>query len=117
MKKYRVIGKNLNSLLEKVSDKLKVPLEKIGHEIVEEKMGKVTLNVWIKAKKKVRYLPLNDFRKLVAVIDDTEFLDFCMFSAYTGLRSGEIIRLQWSDIDDPSGFIRIRSEQKNKEDS
>lgn len=71
----------------------------------------------IKEKKQVRYLPIKDLRKIISIIDDLEFLDFCMFSGYTGLRSGEIIRLQWRDIDNPEGFIRIVPEQKNKEDS
>ncbi len=64
----------------------------------------------------IRYLTTEQLTKLFSVMDDQEFADFCLFCCYTGLRSGEIIRLRWDDIDNPEGFIRIRSEQKNKKE-
>lgn len=68
----------------------------------------------LKEKGRIRYLKISELRRLMEEIDDLEFADFCMLSAYSGLRSGEILRLKWTDIDNPSGFIRVVSEQKNK---
>jgi integrase len=56
-------------------------------------------------------------RDLIGKIDDPEFSDLCLFSCYTALRSGELIRLQWSDVDNPKGFLRISADQKNKTES
>lgn len=70
----------------------------------------------VKEKQRIRYLTLPELRRLMKEIDDPEFSDFCMLSAYTGLRSGEILRLTWDDINNPEGFIRIVSEQKNKDE-
>ncbi|MDY6974266.1 MAG: site-specific integrase, partial [Thermodesulfobacteriota bacterium] len=68
--------------------------------------------------KQVRYLTKNQLHTLIKAIDDPEFADFCWFAAYTGLRSGEILRLQWSDIDNPeTGLMRISVRQKNKTES
>lgn len=71
----------------------------------------------LKEEKALRYLSIEQLRALITAIDDPEFADFCLFSAYTGLRSGEIIRLVWSDVDNPSGSLRISPIQKNREDN
>ncbi|MBI9077849.1 MAG: site-specific integrase [Desulfatibacillum sp.] len=70
----------------------------------------------IEEKKSVRFLTVEQLGQLLKTITDPEFFDLVLFSGYTGLRSGEIIRLQWADIDCPEGFIRISSEQKNKDE-
>lgn len=82
-------------------------------------MEPITFPKPIKEKESVRYIPRNHFRGIVKKIaaDDPEFLDFCMLSGCSGLRSGELLRLQWSDIDNPQDFIRVTSEQKNKTES
>lgn len=67
--------------------------------------------------KENRYLSHDDLKKLFFKIEDSEFYDFCLLSACTGLRSGELIRLLKSDIDNPPGFIRVSAEQKNKTES
>jgi len=67
----------------------------------------------LKERKKIRYLTVEDMQELIKCISDQEFADFCLFSAYTGLRSGEILRLKWSDIDNPQGYMRISELQKN----
>lgn len=54
---------------------------------------------------------------MFGAIDDLEFADFCEFSAYTALRSGEIIRLTLADVDNPKGFLRISSKQKNRSEN
>lgn len=71
----------------------------------------------IKQKEQVRYIPREHLRKIVDAIDDAEFLDFCLMSGCTGLRSGELLRLRWEDVNNPAGFIRVTSEQKNKTES
>ena len=71
----------------------------------------------IKEQKQIRFLSSDELRKLLSTITDPEFSDFCLLSACTGLRSGELLRLTWADIDNPEGFIHVISEQKNKEDS
>ena len=72
----------------------------------------------LKEEKTLRYLSIEQLGSLISAIEnDQEFADFCLFSAYTALRSGEIIRLQWADVDTPEGFLRISSRQKNKQDS
>lgn len=68
----------------------------------------------LKEESELRYLTGEQLASFLAVIDDPEFADFCLFAALTGLRSGEIIRLTWSDIDNPAGFMRISPKQKNK---
>ena len=63
------------------------------------------------------FLTIDQLRMLIGEIDDLEFADLCLLSAYTGLRSGELIRLSWTkDIDNPEGFIRVDSRQKGKKE-
>ena len=71
----------------------------------------------LREKPEVRYIPVEDLRKIMGQIRNPEFSNFCMLSACTGLRSGELLRLTWSDVDNPPGFIRISPEQKNREES
>ena len=65
----------------------------------------------------LRFLSLEQLRSLIGQIDDLEFADFCLLSCYTALRSSELLRLEWTDIDNPDGFLRISSEQKNRIES
>ena len=71
----------------------------------------------LKEEEKVRYLSKKQLVALISKMSDDEVADCCLFSAYTGLRSGEIIRLKWNDVDNPEGFLRISSKQKNKKES
>lgn len=71
----------------------------------------------IREERPLRYLTVEQLRCLIANIPDQEFSDLCLCSAYTGMRSGELLRLVWSDIDNPEGFIRISPKQKNKQES
>lgn len=66
-------------------------------------------------EEEVRFLTKDALTSLMEVIDDLEFADFCMLSAYTGLRSGELLRL--SPIDNPKDFLRISTKQKNKKEA
>lgn len=65
----------------------------------------------------LRYLTADQLRALIGRMSDPEWADFCLFGAYSGFRSSEILRLEWSDIDNPQGFIRKSKEQKNKSES
>jgi integrase len=71
----------------------------------------------VKEQKVTRYMTESQLRRVMKEIFDEEFADLCLFAGYTGLRNSEIIRLQWEDVDNPSGFLRITAKQKNKEDS
>ena len=68
-------------------------------------------------EEEVRFLTKDALTSLMEVIDDLEFADFCMLSAYTGLRSGELLRLSPIDIDNPKDFLRISTKQKNKKEA
>lgn len=71
----------------------------------------------LREEKQLRFLSSDQLRGIISAINDQEFVDFCMLSAYTGLRSGEILRLLWSDIDNPEGFLRVSPKQKNKHET
>lgn len=72
----------------------------------------------LKEEKNLRFLSVEQLRNLIsAIATDQEFMDYCLLSAYTGLRSGEILRLTWFDVDHPEGFLRISPKQKNKNES
>ncbi|SCY84498.1 tyrosine-type recombinase/integrase [Desulfoluna spongiiphila] len=65
----------------------------------------------------VRYIPVHQLKEIMGEIKDPEFYDFCLLSAYLGLRSGEALRLTPDDIDAPEGFLRISALQKNRQES
>jgi integrase len=71
----------------------------------------------MKEEETVRFLTKQELWKILAKIDDPEFYDVALLAAYTGLRSGEILRLTWSDVDNPEGFLRISPKQKNRKES
>ena len=70
-----------------------------------------------KVPESVRYIPISQLSEIMGQIEDPEFYDFCMISAYLGLRSGEALRLTGDDIDAPEGFLRISAQQKNRTES
>lgn len=49
-------------------------------------------------EKKLRYITLEDFNKLISVIDDITWKTFFIFLYYTGMRKGEVQALTWNDI-------------------
>ncbi len=71
----------------------------------------------IKEEDRVRFLTKRELGKILSKISDPEFYDVVLLAAYTGLRSGEILRLKWDDVDNPEGFLRISSKQKNRKES
>lgn len=72
---------------------------------------------FIEEEEYARFLTKPQLQALLYLIDDPEFYDLVNFVAYTGLCAGEIARLSFIDIDNPAGFLRISSEQKNKKES
>ena len=49
--------------------------------------------------KKLKYITLEDFNKLIDVIDNNMWKTFFIFLYYTGMRKGEVQALNWNDID------------------
>jgi integrase len=70
-----------------------------------------------KVEKTIRYFTSEELKKLVESISDKDFADLVTLAAYSGLRSGEIVRLTAQDIDNPQGYMRITAEQKNRTES
>ena len=69
-----------------------------------------------KNTQEIRYFTTEELVKLATHITEKNpaFADLVMLAAYSGLRSGEIVRLTARDIDNPKGFIRVSAEQKNR---
>lgn len=65
----------------------------------------------------IRYCQAHELSAIIKAIDDPEMADICLLSAYSGLRSGEILRLTAADIDNPPGMLRISDDQKNRTES
>ena len=71
----------------------------------------------LRTEKRDRRIPETDLRKIFAECESQDFTDFMMVALYTGLRSGEILRLTGQDVDRPRGYLRVSAEQKNLEES
>ena len=51
----------------------------------------------------------SDFRLLLSVIEDRDFKELCITALLSGLRLGELLALQWNDIDFNSKVILVRN--------
>ena len=71
----------------------------------------------LKVKVEHRYLTPVQLNGVLNEIKDDEFLDFVKLTLYLGMRSGEVIRLKFSDIDEKNETVHISSMQKNREES
>ena len=71
----------------------------------------------LKEEKQIRFLTKKELSRILSKVEDNEFADVILLAAYTGLRSGEILRLTDADIDNPEGFLRVSPKQKNKTES
>lgn len=58
-------------------------------------------------KKKIKHISFEDFNKFISVIDDIMWKAFFITAFYTGCRKGEIIALNWNDIDFENSEIEI----------
>lgn len=53
-----------------------------------------------------------EYKKLLSVISDESFKYLVLFGYYTGCRVGELVNLQWNDINLKEKFIEIRNKEK-----
>lgn len=69
--------------------------------------------------KKLEYITLEDFNKLIDVIDDNMWKTFFIFLYYTGMRKGEVQALNWNDIDFDNNQIIVNKtlSVKTREDT
>lgn len=51
-------------------------------------------------EQKIRYISLEDFNKLISIIDDEMWFAFYNLLFYTGMRKGEVQALKWEDIEE-----------------
>jgi len=58
---------------------------------------------------KVKFLTHTDFDRLTASIKEKWFRDLVIFTTLTGLRRGEALNLQWSDLDEGKSIIVVES--------
>ena len=56
---------------------------------------------------KLRYITLEDFNKFISVIDNPLWKTFFIAAFYTGARKGELLALNWNDIDFKNNEIKI----------
>lgn len=61
----------------------------------------------IQDKEKLRYITLEDFDKFISVIDNITWKTFFIFLYYTGMRKGEVLALNWNDIDLKNDIIKV----------
>ncbi|MGB2869783.1 MAG: site-specific integrase [Bacteroidota bacterium] len=79
------------------------------------KWGHITKNVFRSVEKpKPRetqpvYFTKQDFLKLLAVIQNDDFREFCLTAVSTGLRLGELTSLEWNNLDFARKVIFIRN--------
>lgn len=76
------------------------PFEILGR--FQQKNDKV-----IKDEEKIRYITLDQFNKFILKVDDIMWKTFFIFLFYTGARKGEVLALNWNDIDFDKGNIKI----------
>lgn len=76
------------------------PLQALGR--FENKNDKV-----IADEEKIRYITLNNFNQFISVIDDKLWKTFFIFLFYTGMRKGEVLALNWNDIDFKNNVIYV----------
>lgn len=61
----------------------------------------------ISDEEKIRYITLDEFNKFISVINSSLWKTFFLFAYYTGCRKGEIIALNWNDINFEKNEISI----------
>ncbi len=65
----------------------------------------------------IETLSKEQLKRLLQVLhenEDIQISHLMLLALYTGMRKGELLKLQWKDIDFESGFIRIRSPKGKK---
>ncbi len=71
--------------------------------------------------KKTEFLIPEQLKALIDAIDfyewDTQAANFMRLALFTGMRRGELFKLQWQDVDFHRGFITIRAPKGGKEET
>src|SRR5262249_7185182 len=58
-------------------------------------------------KKEVEIPQPEQFEKLLERVQDTRYYAFCVLAAASGCRRGEMLALEWSDINPKNGIVTI----------
>jgi len=61
-----------------------------------------------KIKKEAKYLKPDQLNKLLDLVDNDFYKNIFEFAARTGMRRGEILGLQWSEVDFDKGLIKVK---------
>lgn len=61
----------------------------------------------VKDEEKIRYITYEQFQQFISVIDDLMWKTFFTFLYYTGMRKGEVLALNWNDIDFENKTISV----------
>jgi integrase len=80
-----------------------------NHAVILDYLAKspFKFSALLKANHNIAFLQAADIDKLMAVVKIPVFKDFYRVACLTGLRVGELINLQWTDIDFKTNSIRI----------
>jgi len=82
-------------------------------DYIESQAGGVTKEEQ-KELRRFRYLAPDEVAKLVDLATGTESYPAIVIAAYTGMRRGELLHLEWSDIDFDRGTIAVRSRKGSR---
>jgi len=69
----------------------------------------------VRSREPIPFTP-DEQKKILAILPD-QVRNFIQFAFHTGLRTGELIGLQWSDIDWKRGFVCVRRSVVRKEET
>lgn len=99
-----------SSSILKTKSVLKLMLESaVENELIDKNpCGKKTKSNVGTSSKVREALTLAEHKKLLEVVDETGYADQYKFALQTGIRAGELIALQWDDIDFKRNIIIIQ---------
>ncbi len=102
MKKYKVSGSNLKILISKVAEKLNIPIERVGYNILNEdkSSGKVELEVWaieeeLKSSEKAEEIEIDITKEgvFLCINGDVDFNKLIDYIAERDIESPEIDKI------------------------
>ena len=76
------------------------------------KNNKSTETIINERKTKFQYFNENEIEELLKIFKDTRYYNIILFALGTGMRKGEILGLQWSDIDFENKIIHVNGTLK-----
>ena len=68
----------------------------------------------IKEIKRFRYLAPQEIQEMIELARGKWFQPILITYAYTGMRRGELVKLQWADVDLTRGLLWIRSQKQSR---